>query len=175
MYIVAMHRKCCHDFTRMRKIKTRRACINITWLPTVESEGCEKSPCLFLPGFPTSEFCYITQNQTTCCTALATILYTGFNGVNDHTVYRLLDCFRDHIQLRVQMVSTMKCGVTHSQAVRLYTSTYSHNEVMEYVPCWLLWLRGGGLVAAVLYVSSTVYFALGWRGHNYIVTCGLMV
>ena len=51
----------------------------------------------------------------------------------------------------------------------------SHNEMMDYVPYWLVWLNGGSLVAAVVYASISVFLALGWQGQKYIVTCGLMV
>ena len=54
-------------------------------------------------------------------------------------------------------------------------SLYSHNEMMDYVPYWLVWLNGGSLVAAVVYASISVFLALGWQGQKYIVTCGLMV
>ena len=51
---------------------------------------------------------------------------------------------------------------------------YSHAET-EDAPLWLLWLRGGGLVAAVLYTATAVSLAMGWQGWQNIVMCGTMV
>ena len=51
---------------------------------------------------------------------------------------------------------------------------HSHNEIVD-TPMWLVWLRGGGLIAAVIYSSAVVYLTLGWRGWQNMLMCGLMV